>query len=153
MNKIKLQPVKGFQAFSNAFTAGKKFHTERLTASFCYGDNPALEQIKQKTNTNSDVTLFGITVAKKRSKKAVVRNRIKRLLRQSVNEIFNKREAGLAGGKIGSVIITWKTAPSHPKLISLNIVKQDVEAVIFSALSYYERNYNQNIANDCHPAD
>lgn len=127
LNELILKPVKGFGAFDRIFKAGKKI-----------GNGSALIVLSREIpdykniDINKNVIYFGVSISKKNAKKAVVRNKVKRLLRVSLKNYFDKLLYG-AGFNLKYIIIVWKKAPKHPSLLSL----EDVYPVVESMLNKY----------------
>jgi ribonuclease P protein component len=74
---IKLKPLKGHNAFAEHFPGGKKFYHGDMSLSLRLRDKPA---------EDVPVLYYGVSVSKRHCKKAVVRNRLKRLMRQSLRQ-------------------------------------------------------------------
>ena len=78
---------------------------------------------------------MGVTISKRIAKKAVVRNRIKRLLRESirksVKEILLETNNTIV---FKTIIISWRKAPQRPKEISLDDVYPAVKKIIQMAI-------------------
>lgn len=133
-NKIKLKSLKGFNAFPKAFRSGKKFGNNVSIASFCFNIN--------NEEPNTEVS-FGVSISKKTAKRAVVRNRIKRLLRESIRQIINSPELSDKSEIFKIVIINWKIAPQKAGMISLDDVKPKVKDLFNQAIKYYCRKYKE----------
>ncbi len=133
-NKIKLKSLKGFNAFPNAFRSGKKFGNNVSIASFSFniGNEEQIDSVK-----------FGVSISKKTAKRAVVRNRIKRLLRESIRQIINSPEISGKSEIFKIVIINWKIAPQKAGMINLNDVKPKVKDLFNQAIKYYCRKYKE----------
>lgn len=99
--KINLISIKGFEAFARIYQNAKKFHSDNISIAYVKPENALLINNKLSTklvssnldstnpeNINSANLYFGVTISKKNCKKAVVRNRIKRLLREALAQFF-----------------------------------------------------------------
>ncbi|MFW6276192.1 MAG: ribonuclease P protein component [Bacteroidota bacterium] len=121
-----LAPLKGYKAFNNAFSRGKKFHHDKAVAVVIYDHSSA---------GSENTVKFGVTVAKRRAKKAVTRNRIKKLLRESIK--LKLAETDIR--HIDTLIIAWKDAPKAPSRICLSDVSPVVDFLIDKAVTYYKK--------------
>ena len=123
-----LKPIKGFNAFGYVFKAGKKISNNDALMVVCKKE---ILEMQKKNNTSNciDCIYYGVTVPKKIAKKAVVRNRIKRLMRESLRKYFNNLEGDFEI-QIKYLIIVWKYAPAHPALIGFNNVYPAIESLL-----------------------
>lgn len=134
----KIKPIKGFNSFSLVFTGGKKFYDKELMAVFVSNSNANTQDGLIK-NCNDETTFYyGVTAGKKFIKKAVVRNRVKRLLRESIRKIFLQRYIMLENLPFKYAVFSWKHAPTHPAQISLKDIFPSVEKVFDLADAYYK---------------
>lgn len=135
MDNIKLKPIKGFKAFSKAFGAGRKFHEKNLLASIVFG-NPKDVESDDNAMGEDRYLYFGVSIGKKTARRAVVRNRIKRLMRESL-----RKEACNMGAILPvSIIMIWKHAPLKRTLIGLSDVHSELKAVLNRANNYFKSN-------------
>ena len=86
-------------AFNATYKTGISFHRNGITL-FC-------GRVKPENNLNFP-TKIGFVVSKKFHKRAVIRNRIKRLMRESVR-LYIKSEEGIFDTKYLSLIFTAST--------------------------------------------
>lgn len=136
---IELKPIKGFNSFSLVFKTGKKFNEGELLSVFVQNNTDSeISLIRNCSDTNT--FYYGVTAGKKFNKKAVVRNRVKRLLRESIKKIFTERYCLLEHPPFRYIILIWRNAPKHPSLISLDDVLPSVEKVFNSAEIYFSQN-------------
>ncbi len=140
MLEIKLKSIKGKRAFSRIFENGKHFFEKEGKAVICYrkpgNRNPDAESADE---INTFIILnYAVLITKRNSKKAVVRNRIKRLLRESLRQAV--KDIGAERVKvIQDVILLWRYAPGHPKLINLNHVIPVVKKLLEKACNDYSK--------------
>ncbi len=119
---INIEPIKGYRNFSEAFKYGKKFSSGPCLASISFAES-------------DKNLLYGVSVGRRTSKKAVIRNKIKRLLRESLRIwLLEKTETSLK-----TVILSWREAPQHPALIKLDEVKPKVDQILNNAVDYYTK--------------
>jgi len=129
MPRTKLQPLKGKKKFDELFKESKKFKVKDSLALIKFKDdefydNPGLFRI----------IFYAVIISKKIAKKAVVRNRVKRLLRESLRQLLKENEKLF--DKIQCVIVIWRWAPKRPKLIHLKDVKPVVGEMLNKANLY-----------------
>jgi ribonuclease P protein component len=144
MSIIKIMPVKGHEVFSKIFSEGKKFGNAQLLSVFIFSNS----DLKIRQKDKNDVFYFGVTCPKKKAKKAVVRNRIKRLLRVSINKICKDRFADQNQFCFKYAVFIWNEAPKHPMLIGLEDVMPKVEKVFDSAEIYFQKHIKNIEANN-----
>lgn len=84
MNNNIVKPLKGYNAFSKVIANGKKIKTDELTSYYIYNDD-VLNFMKSNV---PEFIYAGVTSSKRINKSAVIRNRIKRLLRVAVRQII-----------------------------------------------------------------
>lgn len=129
-----IKPIKGFNSFSPVYQSGKKFYDKELTAVFITD----LRYHGLVRNCNDLNTFYyGVSAGKKYIKKAVVRNRVKRLLRESIRKIFYERFHNFDNTPFLYAVFSWRKAPQHPALINLDDVYPSVENVFNSAEKYF----------------
>jgi ribonuclease P protein component len=128
MTKLKLQPVKGKKTFDRIFATGQRFYHDEASAVICFSresnDNPVLN--------------YAVIVRKKIAKKAVVRNRIKRLLRECLRQIFLESDEKFKNS-FEFIVVGWNSAPEHPGLLHLSDVLPKVKSLLEKA---YKANTN-----------
>lgn len=80
----------------------------------------------------------GVTIAKRIAPRAVVRNRVKRLLRESVRRQVALRGEQLQARRISRIVFNWRQAPSSAMKLHL----ADVEPYISDAFDKLLRTPN-----------
>lgn len=131
MIEYSIKSIKGKKNFEKIFSTARRFYEKEAAAFVTY--------CKQETvNEQSSVITFNYAVAvrKKNAKKAVVRNRIKRLMRESINIIIRDYQIREKLTNIDSVVFVWSNCPVHPKLINLHQVKPVILKLMERADSY-----------------
>ena len=125
MSRTKLQPIKGKKKFDALFKEGVRFKGR---------DSLALVKFKEDNSSHNPslnrIIFYAVAVSKKTAKKAVVRNRLKRLMRESLRQLIKEDETLFEN--IEYIILLWEWAPKHPKLIHLKEVKQTVEQILMN---------------------
>ena len=120
MNKLTPQmvPLKGHNSFRRVLGEGFKIHTDNFFGAFipnCIG---------------SDVAKFGISIPKKHAKKAVVRNRTKRLVKECLISLANKENIL---NFYEFVIIRTTKLPSHPALVRYEQIESEINELFLKA--------------------
>lgn len=119
-----LLSLKGYDSFKEVFNTGKKVYR-----------NEAMLVYNKKTSADLKV-YFGVSISKRNAKKAVVRNRIKRLIRVSIIDYHKEVESNLP---YDNFVIIWRKAPQMQSLINLN----DVKPIVFEMLNESIKKINQ----------
>ena len=105
------RPLKGAHAFDYVMRSGRRVTSGPLLLAALPGQ------------TSDQQTLLGVGVPKRVARKAVTRNRIKRLLRAAF-------QSSLAGGLTQldgvKMVCLWRNAPEHPALVTLPDVERHV---------------------------
>ena len=138
LNELNLSPLKGFNSFNTVFKNGKFLYIENALLIIC--NKPCNISLKQLTNSSNNI-LYGVSVPKKKFKKAVVRNRLKRLIRISIKHALEELNKIYDITDFQVIVIIWRgpvvNAPNQVKL-------KDVEPYIYNGLKNYLKK-NQNI--------
>lgn len=114
------RPLKGFGAFEDTLRSGR-----RLT----FGPLSLTAVTLAESEVEPDTVFVGVTIAKRIAPRAVVRNRVKRLLRESVRRHIAQRGDQLQARRISHMIFNWRQAPSSAMKLHL----ADVEPYISDA--------------------
>ncbi len=122
-------PLKGYKVFDKVFQSGKKLYSGSAASVICFDFS---------ADYDGNVHL-GVTISKRLAKKAVIRNRIKRLLRESVRLAIKQLNQRGTIIPIDQMIISWRQAPDMPSKIRLADVMPHVIKIIQSAESIYNR--------------
>ncbi len=104
----RLATIKKQKRFQEVFANGKKFSTSNLFV------------VIECNETNSNAIEYAVVTSKKVSKRAVVRNRIKRLLREVLRQYVHLLLVGCP--HISAIILFWRTPVAKPSLIRLTDV-------------------------------
>ncbi|MGE5480166.1 MAG: ribonuclease P protein component [Chloroflexota bacterium] len=129
-----LKPLKGKKNFDALFKEGVKFRSGPLFAVF----------LRASSDTVS--LNFVASVSKRTAKKAVVRNRIKRLLRESFRKL-NSQGAFDFDGAPAALFLSWQLAAKKPSEVSL---KDALPAVERAVATLRKKTENKN-EDDCDP--
>lgn len=142
MDVPNLSPLKGFNSFKNVYEISVKSHFGNILLFVAPKATPIL--IKGKTPEENTIYL-GISVAKKIFRKAVVRNRIKRLIRESVRKNLLALAQNFSLDKIQIIMVAYKGEKIlKPSEINLSKVDSDLSAALLKFCSrYLKRKENQ----------
>ncbi|PKL85170.1 MAG: ribonuclease P protein component [Ignavibacteriae bacterium HGW-Ignavibacteriae-1] len=125
MSDYKIKPLKGFNAFNRVFGKGKKFVERDIMAVVIYSLSK-FEDFKIREDDSNEYSYVGVSVSKKICKKAVVRNRVKRLLRVSVRSFFsNHSPTGLK-----YLTISWRQKADSSSMIRLKDIEPRVHQLL-----------------------
>lgn len=139
MNNLKLLPVKGHKVFYRIIRAGWRNKCGPVIASVCFNNAFVFNELSEKNRIQKQrspvqVVFYGVSAGKKVSKLAVVRNRIKRLLRESVRQAV--AETGGAGC-IEVIAVSWISRIARPNDINLGDVKPLIERIVQDSIVHY----------------
>lgn len=131
---ITLRPIKGHDSVKKVFWDGQKYRSKSLLIAVT--DRKSALQLNDYAG--KDVIYFAVSISKRTAKKAVVRNRVKRLLRESLKIALSQvnEETAL---KIKYIALSWRNAPQHPKLISLKDVLPFVQDQLNKVITNLEK--------------
>ncbi len=126
---VKLETLKKRKAFERLFDEGTRIYGRKAYAvAIC----------SQNCNNIEKILTYAVLVQKKNSRKAVVRNRIKRLMRESIRHVVLK-----AGNRAMPSVIafSWKEKGiEHPAMISFQDVYPEIESLFFRVVRLCEKN-------------
>lgn len=124
---LNYSPLKGFNSFKKAYELAKKYRFDNLFIAVCAKPNELLIKGKEP---NPYKIYVGISVPKKSFKKAVVRNRIKRLIKVSLRNFIKSNQNNEQLIKTQAILITWNGQQiNNPRQIKLT----DVEPKLYNA--------------------
>ena len=121
--RYKLVPVKGYEAFSEIYSKAEKYYTRKASAAVIFRDED--EECERIIN-------FGVTISKRIAGKAVLRNRIKRLLRESLRLMV--KEEVFDFSEIKQIILLWRIKPGSVRQFTLNDVYPEVKKLLYKMI-------------------
>ena len=124
MNELVLKPIKGKKKFDEFFKTARKFYLTDAAVFVTY---------RQQNEKDKRTLEYAVIVRKKNARKAVVRNRIKRLLRECLRQLAKDDGMSEKLAQFDKIMIVWANAPAHPMLIRLAQVCQTVRKLIDKA--------------------
>lgn len=138
---MRLQPLKGYGAFGTVFATGRRFSIGSATAIVVFNDGAAQAMEHRKTDGTQQIVYFGVT-ARKKTRPAVLRNRIKRLLRESVRLLANEYRQSDKAFPFRAFVFVWNAVPARPSLLHLRTVLPAVRTLVEKAARYYEHEHS-----------
>ncbi|MFN8361742.1 MAG: ribonuclease P protein component [Candidatus Kapaibacterium sp.] len=138
---MKIAPLKGKTAFASTMRTGKRFTSHTITAIVTFRMSSEHRGIPAAGDAGSTIIL-GVSIRKKTAKKSTVRNRAKRLLRQSVRMVMREfSDAGIfaEGCPFDKIIVFSNSAPPVASLLHLENILGDVRAVLQAAYDYSQK--------------
>ena len=131
---MKLRALKGRAQITAAFRRGKRF--TQGDASVSIRTRRFAHEEDAPKGGEFDVFLV-CAVRKKIAPHAVVRNRIKRLVRESVRSFVKEHQSNSKTLPFMTLAFNWQKAPSKPSEISLHEVKPEVYDALHQAMQYF----------------
>lgn len=129
--------------FDAVFTHGSRFAYRGITSFILFRhaldtETAAHDPKLDKFRTSSPQTLFVGVTAKRRTRPAVVRNRIKRLLRVSVRNVAQRFLASITHHNnhivsIVAIVLVCHIIPERPSLLRLSDIQPLVERIFHNA--------------------
>lgn len=128
--RIIMKPIKGKLLFDGIFRRSKKIANKTIAAYIVFDG----KQERKRRNSSKIKTLnYAIMVKKRYVKKAVTRNRIKRLCRVATREIFDEMPDEKLLSSIKYIVLTWGKTVDKTKDISLDEVKSALSEIMTNA--------------------
>lgn len=120
-----IRPLKGFGAFDAVMRRGRRFSRGPIGIAVVTGASEASDE---------PVLQIGVTVGRRTARTAVVRTRIRRLLREAARSVLPRYAREIREQHVTALIFVWRSAPSRPSGIGLGDVEPYVEAVMSMAM-------------------
>ncbi|MFA6570453.1 MAG: ribonuclease P protein component [Bacteroidota bacterium] len=140
-----LKPLQGQKNFADVFSSGKRFFEKDAVAIVCFRDLYESEGNMESGNITEPVTLFAVKITKKIEKKAVVRNRIKRLMREGLKKSYSDLASFELNVKIDKLIINWRVSPGKSGLIRLEQVQTVIRKLLIKVNEYKIQNSEKKL--------
>lgn len=116
-------PLKGYNSFDEILRSGRRVSSGPLLLTL------------NCEETASSYLYVGVAISKRVAKHAVVRNRIKRLLRVAARNAIREHQEQCQHVLAAQMILIWRKAPSHPMQIQLSDVQPYVSQALLKALT------------------
>jgi ribonuclease P protein component len=149
-NENILKPLKCEKIIKHTFKRGWRINKEMISAIILFIDKKI--NLQDNATTPKEVHYL-VKISKRTARKAVMRNRIKRLLRESLVISARSEEYEHLFYSIDNIILTWKIAPKHKGLIRLKDVEPEVVKVLLQASEYFKKMKGQRIENGSDPVN
>lgn len=131
-----VRPLKGYGSFDKVIRQGHKVFHRGIVAFV-----RLIPEDEQKDMPADRILHLGVT-CKKRTRPAVMRNRIKRLMRESMRNLCRSPHLGpqfWSDWPVQELVLVWTAIPPHPRLLRLSEVESAVEAVLRKAAGNYRQ--------------
>ena len=130
MQELELKSIKEKKRFDEFIKSAERFYVSDAAIFVTY--------VNPKDRAGKNILEYAVSVRKKQARKAVVRNRIKRLLRECLRQKIKDEFWANKLSRFDKILIVWANAPQHPGLISLQQVCPVVEKLIDKATKLNE---------------
>ncbi len=137
MDEINLKTIKGYGSFAKVFDHGRKFYLGKALLASCYRPCPEIRKESDSLNDQTNIVHYGVSIRRKAARRAVMRNRIKRLLRESIRRNIGDFILDNGNCPFEYLVVIWNEIQEHPKLINLNDVEPVVKSGLQKAFDYY----------------
>lgn len=117
-----LQPLKGHGAFERTLKTGRRTTGGALSLTLGVG------------SLETDTIHVGVSVPRRTVSSAVIRNRIKRLLRVAINKTVQEQDGRCRKRGVNTIVAIWRAAPRSASLIRMRDVYPTVDATLKRAL-------------------
>lgn len=137
---INLKSIKGFGVFDIIYKNSIRVHSQNLTLA--YLKPKKVQELNLIPNSqNEGLTIyFGATIGKKNTKKAVSRNRTKRLIREAlaIFHINTQIEYNILSNRLNKafIVISARYKLNNPKEISLNEIQIEINQLLDKILTH-----------------
>lgn len=121
-NVMLLQPLKGHGSFERILKAGRRTTGGHLSLTLGVG------------TVEVDTIQVGVSVPRRIVSSAVIRNRIKRLLRVAIHQTVQHNDVRCRIRGVNTIVAIWRSGPPIASLISLRDVYPTVDATLKRAL-------------------
>lgn len=136
-SNIIYKSVKGQLIFQNIFRKSRKFSNAQASVYVVFGSH----------SLNPPEVNYAAIVKKKDVKKAVCRNRIKRLIRVSLRELLNAEKIDFIAN-LQYIIVIWALPLDKPGLLKLSEVKSVLSELIDKAILINQKFINKPVLNN-----
>lgn len=131
---MRTAPIKGIKQFTEALRYGRRF------------SRPECMITVRRASQPTDLLHYGLIVRKKLARTSVMRNRIKRLLRESIRHWSAHPPHGAE--YIQSIIVGWNAIPPHPMRIRLCDVEPIITLILNDAVAHSNAKRQQSMKQD-----
>ncbi len=131
---MEVRPLKGYGSFDKIIRQGHKVFHRGIVAFV-----RLIPEDERKDMPDGRILKLGVT-CKKRTRPAVMRNRIKRLMRESMRNLCRSPHLGpqfWSDWPVQELVLVWTAIPSHPRLLRQDEVERTIEAALRKAAGNY----------------
>ncbi|GAB1430420.1 hypothetical protein MASR2M18_12530 [Ignavibacteria bacterium] len=121
--------LKGKSRIANVFRFGRRFSSPQATVIAMRGGENRIV---------GGVELMAV-IRKKTARKSVVRNRIRRLVRESLRRIAAEYADAGREFPARTIIVLWNFAPAHPALLRLDTVMAVLRPLLERACKFHSK--------------
>lgn len=148
-----IRPLKGYRAFDAVFKNGSRFAYQGLTGFIVFQNvletalrnsahteqDIALIRLAQAYHHSPDTLIVGVS-AKRHTRPAVMRNRLKRLLRAGIHKLIIQEQQSSMG--IAAIVLICNIIPEKPSLLVLDDILPQLRRIIQNADKYYRSRHS-----------
>jgi ribonuclease P protein component len=144
-NNITLKSIKGFGVFDIIYKNSIRVHSANLTLAYLKPQkvtdlNLLPNNSNPIDNTNQITIYLGATIGKKNSKKAVSRNRVKRLIREAIAIYIkhNNNDTIKLSYRLNNafIVISARYKLNNPKSICLDDIQPEINQLLDRILNH-----------------
>ncbi len=137
---LMLTPIKGNLLFQSIFKKSKKISNSKLAIYIVFRNNSNQGRQAEDCAKHPIAIKYAAMVKKKIVKKAVCRNKVKRLVRVSLRELLRDPANLDLSMHTQYVIVMWNSPLGKPNELKLSEVKQEI-AELFARAKFSLKNY------------
>ena len=131
---MNVRPLKGYGAFDAVLHRGRRFSSGPVGLTI--ETSPDAPQPLHTVHV-------GVTIGKRTARAAVVRTRVRRLLRESARIVLDEHRQEILDLHVTTLILIWRQNPVQPSRIGLANVLPHVEEAVKKALRTIHREREQ----------
>ncbi len=124
-----IRPIKGVGSFSDVLRSGRRVTSGPLSLTACV----------RVAGAQIDALRYGVSIGRRTARRAVVRNRVKRLLREAFRSAVRSKSEPLERSGIERIVLVWRAEPDNVRAIGLQDVLPHVEAALDHAITMHTR--------------
>lgn len=121
--------LKGKSRIAGIFRTGRRFSSPQATIMAISGGEGRIA---------GSIEIMAV-IRKKTARKAVIRNRIRRLVRESLRHFVAEYTDTGREFPVRAIIVIWNTAPAHPALLRLDSVMAVLRPLIERACKFHTK--------------
>jgi ribonuclease P protein component len=150
-------PLKGYGAFETVFTHGSRFAYRGVTGFILFrstienASQTKAAEFERFAELPANAVALGVT-AKRRTRPAAMRNRIKRILRAGAREAlratpgFCSPDANDGAAPVAAIVLVCNIVPAKPSLLHLRDIQPLIERIFNNIVRYSTSSRNHRSA-------